>query len=172
MRRKNAPRSHNASQRMNIHDRRERILKNIKNLLNDKSFKNIRDFKSLWFLRVANDIMMHLFIDDENVKRELIKMNRKLKRIENNTQKTNTSIKTYIVASKTNNRKDIAHAHKRIKFWITKKQHKILKKDQKTKTLIIKIRDEEKNASIKITIIKNFLQKMKKIEKKKAMCWR
>jgi hypothetical protein len=74
--------------------------KNIKKLLKEKSFKTINDSTTLRMLKIVDELFFLLFIKDSDIKQKLMNINKKLKRIDNNTFKTKTNIDTYAIAIK------------------------------------------------------------------------
>ena len=78
--------------RIFLHDRRKQLRIDIKNLLSDKTAKDIRESYALMLLQQAIKLMMFLSTSEEDVKHELININRRLNKIEINFHKTTTKI--------------------------------------------------------------------------------
>jgi hypothetical protein len=74
--------------------------KDIKRLLKEKNFETINDSTILRMLKIVDELLSLLFIKDSDIKQKLMNINKKLKRIDNNTFKTKTNIDTYAIAVK------------------------------------------------------------------------
>jgi predicted small secreted protein len=74
--------------------------KDIKRLLKKKSFKTINDSTTLRMLKIVDELLSLLFLKNSDIKQKLMNINKKLKRIDNNTFKTKTNIDTYAIAVK------------------------------------------------------------------------
>jgi hypothetical protein len=72
----------------------------INKLLSEKFSKIINDSTSLRLLRVVDQLLSLLFVEKSNIWQKLIKINKKFKRIENNTIKTKTNVESYATAIK------------------------------------------------------------------------
>jgi hypothetical protein len=96
-------------------------------------------------LKIVYELLSLLIIKDNDIKQKLININKKLKRIDNNTFKTKTDIDTYAIAVK---EKRFERAEKtqnvRRELVAKAKQQKILTKRKKRKTLMMKINNEKK----------------------------
>ncbi len=96
----------------------------------------------------------------------MIKINKKLKRIDSSTFKTKTDIDTYAIAVKKKRFDEIEKTQNaRRKFVAKTTQQKIFTKFKRIKTLMMKINNEKKKALIRHLSIKNLMQKL--ITKKK-----
>ncbi len=142
--------------------------KNINNLLEKKSFETINNSIALRTLKVVDELLSLFFTKDNDIKQELMNINKKLKKIENNTFKIKLNMKTYVVTmtKKTKKKAEITST-KREQHVVEKEQQKILTKIKKKKTLMIKINSEKKKTIIKNMLIKNFMQKMIIMKKRK-----
>jgi hypothetical protein len=142
--------------------------KDIKSLLKKKSSEIINDSTTLRMLRVVDELLSLLFIRDSDIKQKLMNINKKLKRIDSSTFKTKTDIDTYAIAVK---RERFDEAEKtqnvRRRLVVETKQQKILTKFKRRKTLMMKINSEEKKTLIRHLFIKNFMQKLITMKKKK-----
>ncbi len=74
--------------------------KNIKRLLKEKNFETINDSTTLRMLKIVDELLFLLFIKNSDIKQKLMNINKKLKRIDNNTFKTKTDIDIYAIAVK------------------------------------------------------------------------
>ncbi len=86
--------------RINLQDRKQQMQKDIKRLLKKKSFKTINDSTTLRMLKIVDELLSLLFLKNSDIKQKLMNINKKLKRIDNNTFKTKTNIDTYAIAVK------------------------------------------------------------------------
>jgi hypothetical protein len=142
--------------------------KDIERLLKEKSFETINDSTTLRMLRVVDELLSLLFIRNSDIKQKLMNINKKLKRIDSSTFKTKTDIDTYAIAVK---RKRFDEAEKtqnaRRELVAKAKQQKIFTKFKRRKTLMMKINSEKKKAFIRHLFIKNLMQKLITMKKKK-----
>ncbi len=95
-----ASRSFFIASRINLQDRKQQMQKDIKRLLKEKNFETINDSTILRMLKIVDELLSLLFIKDSDIKQKLMNINKKLKRIDNNTFKTKTNIDTYAIAVK------------------------------------------------------------------------
>jgi hypothetical protein len=153
---------------INLQDRKQQMQKDIKRLLKKKSFETINDSTILRMLKIVDELLSLLFIKDSDIKQKLMNINKKLKRIDSNTFKTKTDIDTYAIAVK---KKRFERAEKtqnaRRELVARTKQQKIFTKFKRRKTLMMKINNEEKKALIRHLFIKNLMQKLITMKKKK-----
>jgi hypothetical protein len=167
-RRDDVSRSFFIASRINLQNRKQQMQKDIKRLLKEKSSETINDSTILRMLRIVDELLSLLFIKNSDIKQKLMNINKKLKRIDNNTFKTKTDIDTYATAVK---RERFDEAEKtqnaRRKLVAKTKQQKILTKFKRRKTLMMKINSEEKKALIRHLSIKNLMQKLITMKKKK-----
>ncbi len=73
----------------------------INKLLNEKFSKTINDSTSLRLLRVVSQLLSLLFVEKKDIRQELVKINKKLERIENSTFETKTNVELYVATTKT-----------------------------------------------------------------------
>jgi hypothetical protein len=154
--------------RINLQDRKQQMQKDIKRLLKEKNFETISDSTILRMLRVVDELLSLLFIRDSDIKQKLMNINKKLKRIDNSTFKTKTDIDTYAIAIKKRRFDETEKTQNaRRKFVAKAKQQKIFTKFKRRKTLMMKINSEKKKALIRHLFIKNLMQKLITMKKKK-----
>ncbi len=145
-----ASRSSFIASRINLQNRKQQMQKNINNLLKEKSFETINDSIALRTLKVVEKLLSLLFTRNSDIKQELININKKLKKIENNTFKIKLNMRTYVVAmTKKRKKKAKITSTKREQHVVEKEQQKILTKIKKKKTLMIKINNEKKKRLLK-----------------------
>ncbi len=142
--------------------------KNIKRLLKKKNFETINDSTILRMLKIVDELLSLLFIKDSDIKQKLMNINKKLKRIDSNTFKTKTDIDTYAIAIKKKRFDEIEKTQNARRELVAKtKQQKFFTKFKRRKTLMLKINNEEKKAFIRHLFIKNLMQKLITMKKKK-----
>ncbi len=142
--------------------------KDIKRLLKEKSFETINDSTTLRMLRIVDELLSLLFIRNSDIKQKLMNINKKLKRIDSSTFKTKTDIDTYAIAVKKRRFDEAEKTQSARRELVAKtKQQKILTKFKRRKTLMMKINSEEKKAFIRHLFIKNLMQKLITMKKKK-----
>jgi hypothetical protein len=116
----------------------------------------------------VTQLLSLLFTRESDMRQKLVNINKKFERIERNIFKTKTNIEIYAVAIKIENLTDVdVTTTARRDLNVLSTQQKILTKIRKKKTMMIKINNETKKIVIRIMIIKNLMQKLKTIEKKK-----
>jgi hypothetical protein len=143
--------------------------KNIEKLLNDKFLKTISDSTALRLLKAIIQLLSLPFIKKNDIRQKLININKKLERIESNIFKTKTNIEIYAIAIKIKSLTDIdATTTTRQDLNVFKTQQKIFTKIKRKKTMMIKINNKTKKIIIRIMIIKDLMQKLKTIKKKKS----
>ncbi len=140
----------------------------IEKLLSDKFFETINDSTALRLLKVVIQLLSLLFTKEIDMRQKLININKKLERIESNIFKTKTNIEIYAIAIKI---KDLTNVDvtttTRRNLNVSTIQQKIFTEIKRKKTMMIKINNEIKKIIIRIMIIKDLMQKLKTIEKKK-----
>jgi hypothetical protein len=142
--------------------------KDIKRLLKEKNSETINDSTTLRMLKIVDELLFLLFIKNSDIKQKLMNINKKLKRIDNNTFKTKTDIDTYAIAVKRRRFDETEKTQNARRRLVAKtKQQKIFTKFKRRKTLMMKINSEEKKAFIRHLFIKNFMQKLITMKKKK-----
>jgi hypothetical protein len=142
--------------------------KDIKRLLKKKNFETINDSTILRMLKIVDKLLSLLFIKDSDIKQKLMNINKKLKRIDSNTFKRKTNIDTYTIAIKERRFERIEKTQNARRRVVAKaKQQKILTKFKRRKTLMMKINNEKEKAFIRHLFIKNFMQKLITMKKKK-----
>jgi hypothetical protein len=170
-RRNDASRSFFIASRINLQDRKQQMQKDIKRLLKKKSFETINDFTTLRMLKIVDELLYLLFIKNSDIKQKLMNINKKLKRIDNNTYKTKTNIDTYAIAIKEKRFERIEKTQNARREFVAKtKQQKVLTKFKRRKTLMMKINNEKEKTFIRHLFIKNFMQKLITIKKKCCQC--
>jgi hypothetical protein len=153
---------------MNLQSRKMQMQDDIEKLLSDKFSETISDSTALRLLKAVTQLLSLLFTKEKNMRQKLININRKFERIESNIFKTKTNIEIYAVAIKIESLTDFdvtTTARRDLNVFTT--QQKIFTKIRKKKTMMIKINNETKKIIIRIMIIKDLMQKLKTIEKKK-----
>jgi hypothetical protein len=167
-RRDDVPGSFFIASRINLQDRKQQMQKDIERLLKKKSSETINDSTILRMLRIVGELLSLLFIRNSDIKQKLMNINKKLKRIDSSTFKTKADIGTYATAVK-GGRVDEAEKtqNARRELVVETKQQKILTKFKRRKTLMMKINSEEKKALIRHLSIKNLMQKLITMKKKK-----
>jgi hypothetical protein len=154
--------------RINLQNRKQQMQKDIERLLKIKSFETINDSTTLRMLKIVDELLFLLFIKNSDIKQKLMNINKKLKRIDDNTFKTKTNIDTYAIAVKKkrfNKAEKTQNARRRLV--VETKQQKIFTKFKKRKTLMMKINNEKKKTLIRHLFIKNLMQKLIIMKKKK-----
>ncbi len=142
--------------------------KDIKRLLKRKNFETINDSTTLRMLRIVDELLFLLFIKNSDIKQKLMNINKKLKRIDSSTFKTKTDIDTYATAVKKRRFDEAEKTQNARREHVAKtKQQKILTKFKRRKTLMMRINSEKKKALIRHLSIKNLMQKLITMKKKK-----
>jgi hypothetical protein len=119
-------------------------------------------------LKIVDELFFLLFIKDNDIKQKLMNINKKLKRIDNNTFKTKTDIVTYAIAVKEKRFDEIEKTQNARRDLVARTtQQKIFTKFKRRKTLMMKINSEKKKTFIRHLFIKNLMQKMITMKKKK-----
>jgi hypothetical protein len=145
----------------------------IEKLLSDKFSKTINDSTTLRLLKAVIQLLSLLFTRKSDRRQKLININKKLERIESNIFKTKTNIEIYAIAIKIEDLTDVdVTTTTRRDLNVSTIQQKILTKIKRKKTMIIKINNEVKKIIIQIMIIKNLMQKLKTMKKKKKPYYR
>jgi hypothetical protein len=122
----------------------------------------------LRMLKIVDELLSLLFIKNSDIKQKLMNINKKLKRIDSNTFKIKTDINTYTIAVKKRRFDEIKKTQNaRRELVVETKQQKIFTKFKRRKTLMMKINSEEKKAFIRHLFIKNLMQKLITMKKKK-----
>ncbi len=140
----------------------------IEKLLSDKFSETINDSTALRLFKAVIQLLSLFFTKENDMRQKLININKKLERIESNIFKTKTDIEIYAIAIKIENLTDVdvtTTARRDLNVFTT--QQKIFTEIRKIKTMMIKINNETKKTIIRIMIIKDLMQKLKTIEKKK-----
>jgi Mg2+ and Co2+ transporter CorA len=153
---------------MNLQSRKMQMQDDIEKLLSDKFSKTISDSTALRLFKAVTQLLSLLSIKENDMRQKLININKKLERIKSNIFKTKTNIEIYAIAIKTENLTDVdvtTTARRNLNVLTT--QQKIFTEIKKKKTIMIKINNETKKSIIRIMIIKDLMQKLKTIEKKK-----
>jgi hypothetical protein len=123
-------------------------------------------------LKIIDELLFLLFIKNSDIKQKLININQKLKRIDNSTFKTKTDIDTYAIAVKMRRFEEAEKTQNARREFVAKtKQQKILTKFKRRKTLMMKINNEKEKTFIQHLFIKNFIQKLITMKKKRKMCF-
>ncbi len=139
----------------------------IEKLLRNKFLETISDSTALRLLKVVIQLLSLLFTRENDMRQELININKKLERIESNIFKTKTNIEIYAVAIKIEDLTNVdVTTTARRSLDVLSIQQKIFTKIKRKKTMMIKINNEAKKIVIRIMIIKDLMQKLKTIEKK------
>jgi hypothetical protein len=142
--------------------------KDIKRLLKKKNFETINDLTILRMFKILDELLFLLFIKDSDIKQKLMNINKKLKRIDNSTFKTKIDIDTYAIAVKEKRFENVKKTQNARRELVAKtKQQKLFTKFKRRKTLIMKINNEKEKTLIRHLFIKNFMQKLITIKKKK-----
>jgi hypothetical protein len=167
-RRNDVSRSFFIASRINLQDRKQQIQKDIKKLLKEKNSEIINDSTTLRMFKIVDELLSLLFIKDSDIKQKLMNINKKLKRIDSSTFKTKTDIDTYAIAVKRRRFEKVEKMLNARRELVAKtKQQKIFTKFKRRKTLMMKINSEKKKALIRHLFIKNFMQKLITMKKKK-----
>jgi hypothetical protein len=146
--------------------------KDIKRLLKKKNFETINHSTILRMFRIVDKLLFLLFIKDSDIKQKLMNINKKLKRIDSSTFKTKTDIDTYAIAVKERRVENAEKTQNARRELVTRtKQQKVFTKFKRRKTLMMKIHNKEKKTLIRHLFIKNLMQKLITIKKKKT-CFR
>ncbi len=154
--------------RMNLQSRKMQMQNDIEKLLSDKSSETISDSTALRLLRAVTQLLSLLSTREKDMRQKVININRKLERIESNIFKTKTNIEIYAVAIKIEDLTDFdVTTTARRDLDVSTTQQKTLTEIRRKKTMMIKINNEAKKTIIRIMIIKDLMQKLKTIEKKK-----
>jgi hypothetical protein len=143
--------------------------KDIKRLLKEKNFETINDSTILRMLKIVDELLSLLFIKDSDIKQKLMNINKKLKRIDSNTFKTKTDIVTYAIAVKEKRFDEVEKTQNARRELVARtKQQKFFTKFKRRETLMMKINNEEKKTLIRHLFIKNLMQKLIAMKKKKT----
>jgi hypothetical protein len=153
---------------MNLQSRKMQMQDDIEKLLSDKFSETISDSTTLRLLKTMTQLLSLLLIKKNDMRQKLININKKLERIKSNIFKTKSNIEIYAVAIKIEDLTNVdvtTKAQRNLNVFTT--QQKIFTKIKRKKTMMIKINNETKKTIIRIMIIKDLMQKLKTIEKKK-----
>jgi hypothetical protein len=153
---------------MNLQSRKMQMQNDIENLLSDKFLKTINDSTALRLFKAMIQLLSLLFTRKSDMRQKLININKKLERIESNIFKTKTNIEIYAIAIKIEDLTNVnVTTTTRRNLDVSTTQQKTFTKIKKKKTMMIKINNEAKKTIIQIMIIKDLMQKLKTIKKKK-----
>jgi hypothetical protein len=153
---------------MNLQSRKMQMQDDIEKLLSDKFSETINDSTALRLLRATTQLLSLFSTRENDMRQKLININKKLERIESNIFKTKTNIEIYAIAIKIESLTDVdVTTTTRRDLNVSTIQQKTFTKIKKKKTMMIKINNETKKTIIQIMIIKDLMQKLKTIEKKK-----
>jgi hypothetical protein len=119
--------------------------------------------------KIVDELFFLLFIKNNDIKQKLMNINKKLKRIDNNTFKTKTNIDTYAIAIKKKFWRNWKNAKRALKTRREDETANFFTKFKRKKTLMMKINNEKKKTFIRHLFIKNFMQKLITIKKKERV---
>jgi hypothetical protein len=149
-----------------LFSRKAQIKKEIQILLRDKTVNMIESSLQLSLLRRVIVLLLTLIVKKAmNVK--LRKMNKRFKSIEQNINKTTTTIESYAATTKTNSRLKKDTTTIELAKFINLNQQKQLNELKKNKTLIYKIRKKDEKTNIKALFIKKLIKRIMRAEKHK-----
>jgi hypothetical protein len=170
-RRDDVSRSFFIASRINLQDRKQQMQKDIKRLLKEKNFEIINDSTTLRMLRIVDELLSLLFIKDNDIKQKLMNINKKLKRVDNSTFKTKTDIDTYAIAVKEERFEKAEKTQNARRRLVAKtKQQKTFYEIQKKKNVDDENQQRRKKTLIRHLFIKNFMQKLITIKKRRKTC--
>ncbi len=140
----------------------------INKLLNEKFSKTINDSTFLRLLRVVDQLLSLLFVEKDDIQQKLININKKLERIESSTIKTKTDVELYAITIKAKDSNKVnATIAKHQKTAKRTNSQKILHEIKRRKIMIIKINDVIEKTLFRFMIIKDLIQKLTIVKKRK-----
>jgi hypothetical protein len=88
---------------MFLQSRKIQMQNDINKLLSEKFSKTINNSTSLRLLRIVDQLLSLLFVEEDDIRQKLININKKLERIESSTIKTKTNVESYATTIKAEN---------------------------------------------------------------------
>jgi hypothetical protein len=165
-RRDDVARTQNACADLFLFSRKAQIEKEIQTLLRDKIVNMIDSSLQLSLLRRVIVLLSTLTMKRAmNVKFK--EMNKRFKSIEQNINKTTTTIESYAATTKTSSRLKEKTTTIELAKFINLNQRKQLNELKKNKTLIYKIRKKDEKINIKALFIKKLIKRIMRAEKHK-----
>ncbi len=165
-RRDDVARTQNACADLFLFSRKAQIEKEIQTLLRDKTVNMIESSLQLSLLRRVIVLLSTLIVKKAmNVKFK--EMNKRLRSIEQNINKTTTAIESYAATTKANNKHEEDATTIELAKFINLNQQRQLNELKKSKTLIYKIREEDEKTDIKALFIKKLIKRIMRAEKHK-----
>jgi hypothetical protein len=158
-RRDDVARTQNARTNLSLFNRKIQIKKEVQNLLRDKTANMIDSNLQLSLLRRVV-VLLSTLIVEKTINAKFKKMNKRFKNIEQNINKTTTTIESYAAVAKTKNRiKENATTTKLAKFNNLNQQRQ-LNELKKSKTLIYKIKKKNEKTRIKALFNKKLMKRI------------
>jgi cytochrome bd-type quinol oxidase subunit 1 len=153
-RRDDVARTQNACADLFLFSEKAQIEKEIQTLLRDKTVDMIKSSVQLSLLRRVV-VLLSTLIVKKIMNAKLRKMNKRFKSIEQNINKTTTTIELYVTTTKTNNRLEKNSTTIEFAKFINLNQQKQLNELKKSKTFIYKIKKKTKKQTSKRYSLKN-----------------
>ncbi len=165
-RRDDVARTQNARMNFFLFNRKIQIKKEIQTLLRDKTANTIDLNLQLSLLRRVV-VLLSTLIVEKTINAELKKMSEKFKNIEQNINKTTTTIKSYTTIAKTKNRlKENATTTRFAKFNNLNQQRQ-LNEFKKNKIFIYKIKEKNEKTRIRALFNKKLMKRIIRAEEQK-----
>ncbi len=165
-RRDDVARTQNARMNLSLSSRKIQIKKEIQTLLRDKTANMIDASLQLSLLRRVV-VLLSALIVEKTMNAKFKEMNKKFKNIEQNINKTTTTIESYAAIAKTKSRlKESATTTKFAKFNNLNHQRQ-LNEFKKNKTLIYKIKKKNEKTKIKALFNKKLMKRIIRAEEQK-----
>jgi hypothetical protein len=165
-RRDDVTKTQNARTNLSLFNRKAQIKKEIQTLLRDKTANMIDSSLQLSLLRRVV-VLLSTLIVEKTINVELKIMNKRFKNIEQNINKTTTTIELYAAIAKTKSRiKENATTTKFAKFNNLNQQRQ-LNEFKKSKILIYKIKKKNEKTKIKTLFSKKLMKRIIRAEEQK-----
>jgi hypothetical protein len=148
-----------------LKNRKEHLTNEINNLLRNKSIDEIDVSTSLSLLQRV-DVLLSTLIVKRQISLTLKEINIRLNNIERNTAKIIIILIFYAVATKTSAQREIdATTTTIIASYNNINQQKQLKKTNKEKTLIFKIKEQSEKNKLRMLFVKKLIERLQRVEK-------
>jgi hypothetical protein len=148
-----------------LKSRKEHLINEINNLLRNKFIDEI-DVSASLFLFQRVDVLLSTLIVKKQISLTLKKINIRLNNIERNTTKIIITLIFYAVVTKTSAQREVdATTTTIIASYNNINQQRQLKKINKEKTLIFKIRKQSEKNNLRTFFVKKLIERLQRVEK-------
>jgi hypothetical protein len=165
-RRDDVAKTQNARADLFLFSRKTQIEKEIQTLLRNKTINMIDSSLQLSLLRRVI-VLLSTLIVKKAMNVELKEMNKRFRSIEQNINKTTTTIESYAATTKTNSRLEENTTTIELAKFINLNQQRQLNELKKSKTFIYKIKKKDEKTDIKALFIKKLIKRIIRAEKHK-----